>query len=36
MNMLEHCIVEILEKRQLNEKESSWAKAAGRDPEDYI
>ena len=36
MNMLEHYIVEILEKRPLNEKESSWAKAAGRDPEDYI
>ena len=36
MNILEHYIVEILEKRQLNEKESSLAKVAGRDPEDYI
>lgn len=36
MNILEHYIVEILEKRQLDEKESSRAKAAGCEPEDYI
>lgn len=36
MNILEHYIVEILEKRPLNEKETGWAENAGRDPKDYI
>jgi hypothetical protein len=36
MNILEHYIVEILEKRPLNEKETGWAEKAGRDPKDYI
>jgi hypothetical protein len=36
MNILEHYIVEILEKRPLNEKETSWTQKAGRDPKDYI
>lgn len=36
MNILEHYIVEILEKRPLNEKEIGWAVKAGRNPDDYI
>lgn len=36
MNILEHYVVEILEKRQLNEKERGWSKAAGRNPDEYI
>ena len=36
MNILEHYIVEILEKRKLNEKEKNWAKTAGRNPDEYI
>lgn len=36
MNILEHYIVEILEKRQLNDAEQNLAKKVGRNPDDYI